>query len=153
MLTGKAKTDYMRDYMRRKRAGLITPRPKRDPVKRMVSEIGYWMRVSKRRPHHLSAIGQKVIKGLTLDTGDEAQWRKAIRRLERIRKQQKADREHKDKVARYNGPLLFCCCCGDVKMPDGVRFITIDEDKDLVICDPCADKVLRVVARARRAPL
>jgi hypothetical protein len=33
MLKGQAKTDYQREYMRRRRAGLLTAKPKPEPEK------------------------------------------------------------------------------------------------------------------------
>ena len=69
MLKGEAKTAYMREYMRRRRAGLATAKPKPPwrPPQRMIAQIRHWGAIPSwrmRQPAHV------IIDGLRLDTDD-----------------------------------------------------------------------------------
>jgi hypothetical protein len=103
MLKAKAKTEYMREYMRRKRAGLPTRKePKeRRPSAGMISRIEYWARLRQSRPWRLYGTGRKVIDGLALDTDDS--WMEACRRYKAILD----ERRERKKAARH----LICEKC------------------------------------------
>ena len=75
MLKGEAKTAYMREYMRRRRAGLATakppkPKPPWQPPQHMIEKIRYRQRVARSSQPRLRQPGHVIIDGLDLDTDE-----------------------------------------------------------------------------------
>jgi len=73
MLKGEAKTAYMREYMRRRRAGLATaklpkPKPPWQPPQHMIEKFRHWQRVARSSQPRLRQPGHVIIDGLDLDT-------------------------------------------------------------------------------------
>jgi hypothetical protein len=63
MLQGAAKLDYMRDYMRKRRAGAPTRKPW-EPTPLMIAEVERWFHLSPYRRRDLRGVGRKVVAGL-----------------------------------------------------------------------------------------
>ena len=154
MLKGKAKTDYMRDYMRRKRAGLPTAKSTADkpaggerewkPTKRVINQIAYWARVrASAAPWRLRAIGDRVIDGLTLDT-DES-WMEACRRYKALKDERRAEREKEKEQAAKPKPR-YCLFCRE---PESTERIFVGHGVFL-ICEKCIAEAAAVVASAKR---
>jgi hypothetical protein len=168
MLKGDAKAKYMREYMRRKRAGLITrkePLPP-DPL-RHIDHIKYWVRRSKRRPWQLSRLGRKIIEGLDLDVcegerrvvdglefndwdaiGPKEHWLEACRRYRQHKDEQKARKKAEKGAAksfRTTGPAKFCDICGAF---EGRLLVRFDYG---FICEDCVAEASRVLAVAKQS--
>jgi hypothetical protein len=84
MLTGAAKTAYQREWMRRKRAGLPTAKPKAaaGPRQRVIDQISRW--VSLRSADRLYGRGAAILDGLSFVNGGDntAFWQQACRRYQ-----------------------------------------------------------------------
>ena len=94
MLTGQAKRDYKREWMRRKRAGEPTVRPKPwQPSQAMIKQIEYWVGLRARRPWRLIGMGRQVIAGLRFGKNRDADLMEACRRLKALRDAAKQRRE------------------------------------------------------------
>jgi hypothetical protein len=147
MLTGKAKTDYqrnyMRDWMRRKRAGLPTatkPKPQRrlDPAW-LRDQIAYWVRI--RDTWKLRDTGRRVIDGLSFET--EADWQEACRRYWAIRDGSLAPADPPKPRIKH---CSFCRKSGSevAKLIEGRGGVTI--------CDRCIAQAARLVAERKATP-
>jgi hypothetical protein len=94
MLKSQAKTDYQRDYKRRRRAG---PPPKH------VAKIKRWGRLLKVNSTKLRSAGREIIRGLNLDS--DLGMAEACRRYKehldqrRVAKEAKAKRKAEAKLA------------------------------------------------------
>jgi hypothetical protein len=152
MLKGEAKTAYMRDYMRRKRAGLATrTKPKPDkaawqPSQTMVDQIQYWRRVQASEPWRLRQTGRQVLDVLAdKKTWTEDDMMEACRRLKAHQDDLKAEREQR-KAEAEKPRVLHCVFCHE---PQTSKRIFIGSNVR-VICERCIDKVTKLVAKARR---
>lgn len=147
MLTGEAKTAYQREYMRRKRAGLPTakPKPEWQPSQRMIDQIAFWYRRQHNKPWQLRGPWHKVIDGLKLENGDEAQWMEACRRLKAyqddLRAEAKARKEEASKPKVHH-----CSFCRKPASPRRALF----GDRWAFICQPCATKAAKRLANVRQ---
>ena len=154
MLKGQAKIDYQREYMRRKRAGLPTakPKPEWQPTERMIDEIKWWA----QHPWKAGATGRQVIAGLILDN-DES-WMEACQRYKAItderRAKRKADKEREKKLDEER-KILRCSFC-DKPMTEtgkiqwfGMGYERRDGTKvyDAIICEPCVTEAAEKFAK------
>ena len=112
MLHGTAKRDYMREYMRKRRAGEPTrkPKPEWEPTQRMVDEVEHWFYLKLHRRRDLRGIGRAVVAGLDPHnedgTANEASWTEALQRYRKLRAEQRAGRRvrRKREEAERNAP-------------------------------------------------
>jgi hypothetical protein len=157
VLKGEAKTAYMREYMRRKRAGLPTtkpklPRPKAEwkPSQRIIDQIDHWRHLRAHRPWRLRRFGERVIDGLTLDT-DES-WMEACRRYEAYSDERRANREKEKQEAAEAAAkpnVRYCLFCNE---PESTKRIFVG-DGFWIICENCIAEAAAMVADQRKAPL
>jgi hypothetical protein len=160
MLKGEAKTEYMREYMRRKRAGLPTatkPKPKEwEPTQRIVDEIAHWAKYPWRRR---SAIAGRVLKDLTLDN-DES-WMEACRRYKTLtaeRKQERQAEREREKQRAEERKILHCSFCGETMtetgkprwLGTGYEFSDGTKVYDAIICKPCVTKFAKMLKRKKQ---
>jgi hypothetical protein len=173
MLTGQAKKHYQREYMRKKRAGEPTAKPKVakewQPTYSVVLDIERWVK------HPWRQAQRDITKGLTLtlpeegfDTADiaewnrqfpaykqavldhvctDAEWQEAFRRYRAHKERLKA--EHQYKAQRRNPDLRFCLICSDCEGMDQRRFIDTSWHCGDPVCETCIDKLTEALARAR----
>jgi hypothetical protein len=136
MLKGQAKADYMRAYMRRKRAGLPTTTAKPwQPSQGMIDQVAYWARV--RASGRISSVGARILGDLPLDT--DASFAEALRRL---RAHQAALRAGRKAQPQEAGQPRRCWFCDKPRRPlygDAVRSI----------CARCARKAVKAFSAAR----
>jgi len=134
MLTGDAKRDYMREYMRRKRAGELTAKPKPEkPEWRPTSQQRLRVREQLRlSPYHRSHVAKAIYDGL--GTGDEDE---ALRR-------------YKAHLDRCNEPEPSspprCSFCNEPRSEDRPLF---GDGRYEFICEPCAKKAVAAFAKFR----
>ena len=131
MLTGDAKRDYQRDYMRRKRAGEPTVKPPKpwQPTKRMVDQVRYWLRTGASASH----VGRQIIEGLDPSNEDEA-----LRRY----------KAHLDRRNEPEPPApKRCSFCDEPRSED--RPLFTDGSYEF-ICEACAKKAVAEFAKVRR---
>jgi hypothetical protein len=142
MLQGEAKTAYMREYMRRKRAGLPTVKPKKEwePSQRMIREIEHWAKYPKRT----RGMGRQVINGLTLD--NDTSWMEACRRYKAILDKRWAEAKERKRLASLPPPPKCCSFCGK---PQSSRRILVG-DRYTFICQQCATKAVGKARQARK---
>jgi hypothetical protein len=155
VLTGEAKTAYMREYMRRKRAGLPTrkpkppkPKPEWKPRQRVIDQINGWQHLRARGL--LSGLGSRVIDGLTLDT-DES-WMEACRRYEAYSDERRANREKEKQEAAgaaAKPKVRYCLFCNE---PESTKRIFVG-DGFWIICENCISEAAAIVAHQRKARL
>ena len=93
MLKGQAKTDYQREYMRRRRIGQSAPPSKPKPAwERKVWSIGSSTGYVEGAPAVVSpGLGAEVIDGLKFDTDEE--WLEACYRFKGITEARQQERE------------------------------------------------------------
>jgi formylmethanofuran dehydrogenase subunit E len=134
MLTGDAKRDYMREYMRRKRAGELTAKPKPEkpewrPTSQQRQRVREQLRLS---PYHRSHVGKAIYDGL--GTGDEDE---ALRR-------------YKAHLDRRNEPAppapKRCSFCGEPASEDR---LLVTDGRYQFICEPCTKEAAAVFAERR----
>jgi hypothetical protein len=147
MLEGEAKTAYMREYMRRKRAGLPTVKPKKEwePPWWMPHNIAVWARHrAGREPWRVGCLGHKVIDGLKLDTDESVM--EACRRYKAILDEQRAARKTRKQAAAEPPPPKRCSFCDK---PASKRRILVG-DRYTFICQQCATKAAHKAEQARK---
>jgi hypothetical protein len=103
VLKGEAKRDYMRDYMRRRRAGLATakppkPKPPWRPSKRMIETVRHWWYLAQHRPASLRQPSHSIIEDLDLDTDVDVE--EACRRYQRYLEERRKQREREAQAAK-----------------------------------------------------
>ena len=136
-LTGQAKVDYQREYMRRRRG--LAERGRRPPNRQIVGQIAGWVRAD-RSGRHVSDFGQEVIEGLEFDTDEE--WREACYRhkaLAELREQERLAKEEEATRPRQ----ARCSFCGEP--PSATRLVV--GDKWTAICEPCHTEIAETFAR------
>jgi hypothetical protein len=149
MLKGQAKTDYQREYMRRRRAAAPQREPKpirKAAPKRMIEQIKYWGRHAGSA--NLSSVGRAVIDGL--DLGTDQGMAEACRRYKvhldqrRTAKEAQAKREADAKTAtkRYS-------FCGEPASKD--RIMVGGSNGWSFICDSCVGEADAIIAAQRAA--
>ena len=158
MLKGEAKTAYMREYMRRKRAGQPTtttppkPKPKAEwePSQCIINEIDHWRRMRAHRLTSLRGLGARVIEGLTLDS-DES-WMEACRRYKAFTDERRANRGKEKQAAAEAAAeaaakpkVRHCWFCRE---PTSTKRIFVG-DGALVICEICIAEAATIVAVQR----
>jgi hypothetical protein len=117
MLQGESKRDYMRDYMRRQRAGEPTRKPKRErgPTPLMVAEVARLFRLQLAGSWKLRDSERKVVAGLDPNNADgtanEAAWNEALRRYRTLRAEQRAERKRKKAERDAPPPPPKCWFC------------------------------------------
>jgi hypothetical protein len=150
MLKGEAKTSYMRDYMRRKRAGQQTTKPKApwEPSQRMINEITHWRYLRANRPRDLRGISREIIEGLTLDNDDS--WQEACRRYKMLHDEQRRERrerrEQREREER-EGKVRHCSFCREPTSTE--RFFYGDQFDFPLICEVCVAEAAAVFAKQR----
>ena len=147
MLKGEAKTAYMREYMRRRRAGLATAKPKPPwrPPQRMIAQIRHWGAILSwrmRQPAHV------IIDGLRLDTDDgvlEA-CRRYKRYLDDRGETKRREAEEREAAKRAPPECSFC-----FKPASRKRIVLAIGGTDYPrICGTCVAKAARIIARRSR---
>ena len=134
MLKGEAKRQYMKDYMRRMRAGepTVKPKPPWQPTQRMIDQIAYWARKPRwRRP---SDIADRVLDGLTLDN-DES-WMEACRRYKTLTDERKRERQV-EREKEKQPPVWHCLFCNEPTTTKRWFF----GERSRIICEVCVDEV------------
>jgi len=160
MLKGEAKTRYMREYMRRKRAGQPTatkpkPEPRSpaewEPPQRMVDQITWW----RKKPWGRRGLGHRLFAKLPFAdnrTWTEDNMLEACRLYQAMLDERSAERERekeeeaKPRVARCN----FC------REPASPERILVDAGGDgcegiWCICETCVANAAAVIAEQRRS--
>lgn len=153
MLQGEAKRDYMRDYMRRKRAGEPTakPKPEWQPTQRQIDEVHWWFRC-KLGNRRINGIGAEVVDGLDPNNADgtanDAAWNEAMQRYKALRDQQRADRKAKAarEAADRNAPP---CCMFCLKPKTAKRHLVGDGYR--LICARCNNRITAMFAKLHKA--
>ena len=147
MLQGEAKRDYQREYMRKRRAGEPTrkPKPEREPTQRMVDEVGYLFR------RQLAGSWSKVVAGLDPNNADgtanEAAWNEALQRYRTLRAEQRAERKRK-KAERDAPPEPKCCSfCNE---PASAKRVLVGIEPWARICAKCNRRVAAIFAKQRK---
>jgi hypothetical protein len=143
MLKGKAKRDYMREWMRRKRAGLPTTTPKSKPKsdrprQRVIDQIAYWA----RNPSRQSTLAIKVLDGLVLD--NDASWLEACRRHKVLSEERRAERDRAKLKATKPRPRE-CSFCGEPAAADRLLI----GDRFPLICETCVAEAAVAIAKHR----
>ena len=150
MLKGEAKTAYMREYMRRRRAGLATakppkPKPPWQPPQHMIEKIRHWQRVARSsQPRRLRQPGHVIIDGLDLDT-DEG-MAEACRRYKSHR-----DAQHeapKRAAVQREAAKKACWFCGEPASGD--RIVIAAPAGCPLICEMCVAEAARIIADERK---
>jgi ClpX C4-type zinc finger len=147
MLQGQAKRDYMRDYMRRWRAGEPTakPKPEWEPPRWMIDQVTYWFRVKlSPQPWRLRGTGSTVVHGLAPHNADgtvnEAGWAEALLRYKAELEEQRDNR----KRAKAEPPAPKCCSfCGEPRTDKRV----LVGDGGAHICAKCTRQAVRAFAK------
>ena len=149
MLKREAKTAYMREYMRRRRAGLATakspkPKPPWQPSQHMIEKIRYWQRVARSSRPRLRQPGHVIIDGLDLDT-DEG-MAEACRRYKSHR-----DAQHeapKRAAVQREAAKKACWFCGEPASGD--RIVIAAPAGLPLICEMCVAEAARIIADKRK---
>jgi len=151
MLKGQAKTDYQREYMRRRRAGLATAKPKPkaklpwQPSHRMLETVRHWQHLAQRAPWRLRQPALNIIDGLDLAT-EEGVFEACRRHQAHLDARRAArKREAEEREAAKKAPAR-CSLCGECASPD--RFV-VGEGIHF-ICESCVAEVANLIARHRR---
>ncbi len=163
MLTGDAKRAYQREYMRRKRAGEPTRKPKLpeqptkpekpwEPTKSMIWDVRRWFSL-KVNDHCLRGIGRDVVHDLDPNNADgsvnEAAWIEAMRRYKTLRREQRVERERKQ-AERDKPKPKRCSFCYEPASAE--RILIGDSDNSFrLICETCVEQASKVVAETRAA--
>src|SRR5262245_59219939 len=145
MLKGEAKTAYMREYMRRRRAGLATAKPKPPwrPSPRRIHTVRRWQRLARNGSSYLPHHASKIIDGLDLDT-DEG-MAEACRRYQAHLDAQREEKEReKEREATAKKPKCWFC-----SEPASSHRILIG-DGFLCICEMCVAEAARIIADKRK---
>jgi hypothetical protein len=146
MLKGQAKTDYQREYMRRRRAGQVAvkplPKPKRTaPPKRMIDQIRYWGRHADS--WRLHRVGRAIIDGL--DLGTEQGMAEACRRYQdHLDRRRTAKESWAKKEAEAKTAPKRCSFCSSAPAAVGNGY-------GLFICEGCVDEAAAIIAAQRAA--
>ena len=158
MLQGDAKRDYMRDYMRRKRAGEPTRTPKAEkpvkpwqPTERMIGEVRHWFYLKLNRSWHLRGIGRKVVAGLDPNNADgttanEAAWTEALQRYRTLRAERRVERKRTQEILDAPPPPKRCSFCNEPRSEDRPLF---GDGRYQFICEPCAKEAVIAFAKFR----
>jgi hypothetical protein len=139
MLKGQAKTDYQREYMRKRRAQAA--KPAWEPTQAMLDKIARWVRKGCRT----GSLGQEVLADLDF-TGEPEEWMEACYRLRDIRAFRREKREEEQRE-RDRPRVPTCCWCGET--PPETR--TLVQAAGIAICEECIDRAAGIVAEARAA--
>ena len=164
MLQGEAKRDYMRDWMRRKRAGEPTrkakkpPKPKKpkkppqpwQPTQRMIYDVRHWFWLRLNRPSHLRGIGSEVVADLDPNNADgtvnEAAWTEALQRYRTLRAEQRVERKRMQ-AERDKPPPPKCCSFCD--KPATAKRTLLGRGRYPLICAPCTKRAAAIFAKQR----
>jgi hypothetical protein len=152
MLKGQAKTDYMRGYMRRRRAAQTAAKPQREPKpirttppQRMIDQIEHWGYLLRSgRTRWLCSYGFQIIHDLDLDT-DEG-MAEACRRYQEHHDQRRAEKEAQKEADAKTAPPR-CSFCGEPASSD--RLVCGDGPR---ICESCVAEAAAAIAAAMRPP-
>jgi ClpX C4-type zinc finger len=155
VLTGKLKTDYQREYMRRRRAGLPTAKPRQKaewkPSRRTVEQVSHWVRVAHHRPWRLRGLGAQVLAGMTFVPDQDgkiqmtdAVWAELCRRYKTLTDQRRAEREREREEAAKPRPPR-CMFCGEAKSPQRIMV----GNGSRLICEQCVAESAAIVAEQR----
>jgi hypothetical protein len=173
MLMGQAKKDYQREYMRKRRAGEPTIKPKVarewQPTYRVISEIERWIKYPWRTkqalrditkglklalPEWPEAIGMADIakwqryfpihEAAVLDyVRSDPDWQEAFRRYRAHKDALKAERERK----KWEEPdQRYCLFCYDGLTTTGKLFVNTGYN---VICETCVDTFADAISQGR----
>jgi hypothetical protein len=121
MLKGQAKTDYQREYMRRRRAGLptATPKPPKEwkPTQRILDQIAQWISVADRQPWRLGELGRQVLAGLTFEPDENGKihvtddiWAELCRRYKQFADERRAECQKEKEEAAKPTPRCRSFC-------------------------------------------
>jgi hypothetical protein len=163
MLQGEAKRAYMRDWMRRKRAGEPTRKPKpREPKKpsepkkpwqptqRMINEVGHWFYLQLNRAWHLRVIGAEVVYGLdphnTDGTVNDAAWTEALQRYRTLRAEQRVERKRKQPEQDAPPASKRSSFCGE---PASEERVLVGNGYQM-ICATCTEEAAAIFAEHRK---
>jgi hypothetical protein len=150
MLTGQAKTDYQRQYMRNRRARQAAakaakPKPAWEPTQALIDKIAYWIRLKHRQPWRLGALGREVLDGLDLTTEwTPEEWTEACHRLKAIsaiRRQERQQTEAKPNAV----PTPTCSFCGEPRSETRI----LVGSHGVRICEVCVMAAVEVIAAER----
>jgi hypothetical protein len=153
MLQGESKRDYMRDYMRRQRAGEPTRKPKRErgPTPLMVAEVARLFRLQLAGSWRLRDSERKVVAGLDPNNADgtanEAAWNEALRRYRTLRAEQRAERKRKKAERDAPPPPPKCWFC---HKPVFAPSILVGPPIGPHICATCTEEAAAIFARLDR---
>jgi hypothetical protein len=158
MLHGTAKRDYMREYMRKRRAGEPTrkPKPEWEPTQRMVDEVEHWFYLKLHRRRDLRGIGRAVVAGLDPHnedgTANEASWTEALQRYRTLRAERRAGRRvrRKREEAERNAPPppKRCSFCNEPASAKSTLVGPSDYSFPL-ICETCTKEAAAIFAKVK----
>jgi hypothetical protein len=156
MLTGEAKRNYQRLYMRRRRARLPTKAPKApkewEPSQRVIDDITRWI---SRPRWRLRGLGAQVLEGFTFEPDQNGKihlsddvWEKLCRRYEALVDERRAVRETEKEEAAKPKPKR-CLFCSKPASPD----LILVGDGGRSICEMCVTECVarRTVCARRRS--
>ena len=134
MLQGDAKREYMRNYMRKKRAGLPTKQPAKpwQPTKRMRDQVRYWFRTGAPASH------RQIIEKLKPKDEDEALYR------------YKAHLDERKNTTPPPSEPLRCSFCNQPAAKG--RGLVSRGGGSPLICAACAKDAVALLAKRRRRP-
>ena len=150
MLKGQAKTDYQREYMHRRRAGLATAKPKAKlpwrPSRRMVATVRHWQYLAQHRPSHLRQPARTIIDGLNLTTdgGVLEACRRYQAHLAARRAARKREAEEREAAKKAPARCSFCrepASSDHIMVGDGVHFI----------CESCVAETANAIVTHKRS--
>jgi hypothetical protein len=161
MLQGDAKRDYMRDYMRRKRAGEPTRTPKAEkpvkpwqPTERMIRNVRHWFSRKLTQSSHLRGIGRKVVAGLEPHNEDgsvnEAAWDEALQRYRTLRAERRVEHKRTQEILDAPPPPKRCSFCGEPRSEDR---LLVGDGRYQFICEPCTKEAVAAFAKFREIDL
>jgi hypothetical protein len=147
VLKGQAKTDYQREYMRRRRAKQAVAKPKlaREPTQAIVKQIAHWIHLMDRRPWRLGALGREVLEGLDLtEEWTSEEWTEACHRFKAISAIR--EQERKPPEAKIDDEIPKCHFCGE---PRSGSQMLVRSDHGYNICEACVMEAVEVFAAAK----
>ena len=165
MLHGEAKRAYMREWMRRKRAGEPTRKPKKppkpkqppkpwQPSQRMIWDVRHWFSLKLNQRWRLRGIGAEVVYGLEFHNADgtvnDAAWNEALQRYRTLRTKQRVERKRRQAERDAPPPLpppLKCWFCGK---PKTAKSILVGLTIGPLICARCTTRAAAIFAKHRR---
>jgi ClpX C4-type zinc finger len=145
MLTGEAKRNYQRDYMRRRRAGQAAPEqaaPERkpppppkpwQPPERLIEQIAYWI----RHPRSRRGLGDEVMEDLHFDTDEE--WMEACHRHKGITEWRREQKRNPPPKPVRKPTCSFCY------EPQSATRIFVNNGFTN-ICEMCVAECVKVIA-------